>query len=61
MPGHYVGKGEPVVDLQVVIHVLRLCSPEAGRIVRCREIGEIVQAGDIVAEVTGVDRAAISD
>ena len=54
MPGHYAGQGEPVVDLRVGIHTLTLCAPIAGKIMRCREIGEIVRAGDTVIEVTGV-------
>lgn len=54
MPGHYVGQGEPVVDLQIGIHILTLCAPFAGKIMRCREIDEIVRAGDTVIEVTGV-------
>lgn len=54
MPGHYVGQGEPVVDLRIGTHILTLCAPFAGKIMRCRKIGEIVRAGDTVIEVTGV-------
>jgi hypothetical protein len=54
MPGHYVGAGEPVVDVEVAIHRLTLCAPFAGQIMRCREVGTVVNAGDVVTELTGV-------
>jgi hypothetical protein len=54
MPGHYAGEGEPVVDLQIGTHILTLCAPFGGKVMRCREIGVFVRAGDTVMEVTGV-------
>lgn len=57
MLGHYVGDHEPVVDLQVGEHILTLCAPEAGKIMRCREVDAVVRAGEIVMEVTGVGTA----
>lgn len=54
MPGHYVGEGEPVVDLQIGGHILTLCSPFGGKVMRCRGIGEIVRAGETVIEMTSV-------
>jgi hypothetical protein len=54
MPGHYVGQGEPVVDVQLGIHRLTLCSPLAGKIMRCRKVGTTVKAGDVVTELTRV-------
>ena len=56
MPGHYVGKGEPVVDLQIGNHILTLCALFDGKIMRCREIGYVVRAGETVIEVTGVGK-----
>jgi hypothetical protein len=54
MPGHYVGEGDPVVDVQVGIHRVTLCAPEGGKIMQCRDVGTIVNGNDRVAEVTGV-------
>lgn len=56
MPGHYVGQGEPIVDVELAEgpHVLTLCAPEAGKIMRCREIGYVVSAGELVTELTSV-------
>src|SRR4051794_36335355 len=55
MPGHYVGAGEPIVDVQLVgIHTLTLSAPSEGKIMRCRDVGTVVNAGDVVTEVTGV-------
>jgi hypothetical protein len=56
MPGHYVGAGEPVVDLEVGTHRLTLCAPFAGKIMRCRDVGAIVNEGDVVTELTGVGK-----
>lgn len=57
MPGHYVGEGEPIVDLQISIHTLTLCAPFGGKVVRCRKVGDVVNAADIVTEITGVGTA----
>lgn len=54
MPGHYVGEGEPIVDLQIARHILTLCAPFGGKVIRCRDVGEVANAGDTVTEVTGV-------
>lgn len=54
LPGHYVGEHEPVVDIRVGIHILTLCAHEAGKVMRCRNVGEVIHAGDPVMEVTGV-------
>jgi hypothetical protein len=54
MPGHYVGKGESVIDLKIGIHTLTLCAPFAGKVMRCREVGETVHAGETVTELTSV-------
>jgi TIR domain len=54
MSGFYVGEREPIVDLQIGMHILTLCAPFAGKIMRCRDIGETVRAGDTVIEVTSV-------
>jgi len=56
MPGHYVNQYEPVLDLRVGLDILTLCSPEAGKIMRSREIGEVVNPGEPVLEVTTVGR-----
>lgn len=56
MPGHYVGAGEAVVDVEVGIHRLTLCAPFDGKIMRCRDVGTIVKAGDVVTELTGVGK-----
>ena len=54
MPGHYVGEREAIVDVQVGTHILTLCAPEAGKIMRCRTVGDVVNAGDQVTIPTGV-------
>ncbi len=54
MPGHYVGESEPVIDVQVGTHRLTLCAPFAGKIMRSRGVGTLVQAGDVVTELTSV-------
>jgi hypothetical protein len=54
MPGHYVGEREAIVDVGLGTHILTLCAPEAGKIMRCRAVGEVVNAGDLVTEVTTV-------
>ena len=56
MPGHYVGEGEPIVDLRLGYHILTLCAPFAGKVVRCRDVDDVVSAGDDVTEVTGVGK-----
>ncbi len=56
MPGHYVGEREAIVDVQLGIHILTLCAPEAGKIMRCRAVGDVVNAGDLVSELTGVGK-----
>jgi len=54
MPGHYVGEGEAIIDVNVGIHHLTLCAPFAGKIMRSRGIGTVVHAGEILTELTGV-------
>jgi hypothetical protein len=54
VPGHYAGEREAIVDIQLGTHILTLCAPEAGKIMRCRAIGDIVNAGDLVTELTTV-------
>lgn len=54
MPGHYVGEREPIVDIEVGIHRITLCAPFDGKVMRCREVGFIVQADERVTELTGV-------
>ena len=58
MPGSYAGDGDPVVDLELITrdgtHILTICSPFNGKIMRCRSVGELVHAGEHVIEVTGV-------
>ena len=56
MPGHYVGEGEAIIDVQVGTHRLTLCSPEAGKIMRCKPVGTLVEAGVVVTEITGVGK-----
>jgi hypothetical protein len=58
MPGHFVRHGDPIVDLQLEggPHLLTLCAPEDGKIMRCRDIGYIVSAGELVTELTGVGK-----
>jgi hypothetical protein len=53
-PGQYVGAEEPVVDLKVGIHILTISAPFAGKVMRCRDVGAVVQPGEQVVEVTGV-------
>ncbi len=54
MPGHFVGKGDPVVDVQLGVHLVTLCAPEAGKLMKCRDVGAIVKGNDHMAEVTSV-------
>lgn len=56
MPGHFVGGREAIVDVQLGLHILTLCAPEAGKIMRCRSVGDIVNAGDVVTELTTVGK-----
>lgn len=53
-PGHYAKMGEPIVDIRVGAHLVTLCATDAGKVMRCREVGEIVSAGDEVIEITSV-------
>src|SRR5262249_46374657 len=54
-PGFYVGKGEPMVDVQLSeTHRLTLCAPVDGKIMCCREVGFVFKGGERVAEVTSV-------
>jgi len=53
-PGHYAKAGEPVVDIRIGTQIFQLCAVEAGKVMRCREVGEIVHAGDEVIEITSV-------
>jgi hypothetical protein len=55
MSGHYVGKGDPIVDIHVddIVRVT-FCAPFAGKIMRCREVGYSVTAGEKITELTGV-------
>jgi hypothetical protein len=54
MPGHYVEQGEPVIDIRVGPHILTICSPRPGKIMRSRDIGAIVGPDEIAIEVTAV-------
>src|SRR5438552_2723010 len=54
MPGHYVKEGEPVLDVRVGLHIVTLCSPEAGKVMRARDVGEAIGFGEMAFEVTGV-------
>jgi hypothetical protein len=55
MTGHYVGEREAIVNIELAgIHILTLRAPEAGKIMRCRDVGDVVQADDLVTEITGV-------
>jgi len=54
MPGSYVQQGDPVLDIRVGIHILTICAPDEGKILRWRSINEQVVPGDAVVEVTGV-------
>ena len=56
MPGHYVGEQEAIVDVQVGTHILTLRAPEAGKVMRCRAVGDVVNAGDQVTTLTGVGK-----
>lgn len=57
MPGHYVGAGDAIVDVQVDdIFRVTVCAPEAGKIMRCRDVGTMVKAGDKITELTGVGK-----
>ena len=57
MPGHYVGKGDPIVDVQVDdIYRVTVCAPFGGKIMRCREIGDNLNKGDRITELTGVGK-----
>lgn len=55
-PGHYAAEGDSVVDVQVGPHVLTLCAPIAGKVMRCREVGYVLKAGEEVFETTGVGK-----
>lgn len=57
MPGHYVGNGDPIVDVQVdEIFRVTVCAPFAGKIMRCRDVGTSLNAGDKITELTGVGK-----
>ena len=57
-PGQFAASGEPVLDLslqsQFGTHVLQICAPFDGKVMSCRRVGDLVQAGEPVMEVTGV-------
>ncbi len=53
-PGHYVEKGEPIVEVTIGDETLVIRSPESGKVMRCREVGHVVAPGDKVTEVTDV-------
>ena len=54
MPGHYVEQGEPVIDIQLGSHILTLCAPVHGKIMRCSEVGAQIPPGAEVIEVTEI-------
>jgi hypothetical protein len=57
MSGHYVGNGDPIVDVQVnEMFRVTVCAPFAGKIMRCRDVGTSVNAGDKITELTGVGK-----
>ena len=54
-PGFYVGKGEPIVDVELSdTHCLTLRSPFDGKIMCCREVGFELKGGERVTEITSV-------
>jgi hypothetical protein len=54
MPGHFAKQGDPVVDIQLGHHILTVCAEEDGKVMRCREVGDIISAHEWVFELTGV-------
>jgi hypothetical protein len=56
MPGHYVRKGDAVVSVRIGIHLLTLCAPFDGKVMKCRKVGDVVTASDPVAELTDVGK-----
>ncbi len=57
MSGHYVGKEDPIVDVQVNETIrLTVCAPFAGKIMRCRDVGDSLDRGDMITELTGVGK-----
>lgn len=54
-PGSYVGAGDPIVDLQVDdVFSVTVRAPIAGKVMRCRDVGVTVGAGEKITELTGV-------
>lgn len=56
MPGHYVAKGDSIVSLELGLHLLTICAEFDGKIMRGREVGEWVNPGEMVTELTGVGK-----
>lgn len=54
MPGHYVKQSEPVLDVRVAMNILTICAPVPGKIMRAKQVGDIIAPGDPMIEVTEV-------